>query len=117
MPRVFRSDTAEKKERAGYEAKYLADILLKSPIDSLGFIVVTIPPGVTTEPHYHSQLDEVFVAITPVVVIVDFDEILLNPDDILIAEAGEKHSFRPASDNFGRLLAIKMPNVKDDKST
>ena len=116
MPRIFKADHAEKKGRAGYEAKYVADLILKRRIDSLGFIVVTIPLGITTEPHLHSHLDEVFVAITPVTVFVDGAEVQLDVDDILLAEAGERHSFKSRNDREGRLLAIKLPNLKDDKS-
>jgi quercetin dioxygenase-like cupin family protein len=115
MPRIYRASSASRKGRAGYEATYVADLLLEKPAQSLGFIVVKIPQGVTTEPHYHSQLDEAFIALTPLTVIVNGTEYSLEQDDILVAAPGEKHSFSSPGQKPGKLLAIKIPNIKDDK--
>ncbi len=113
--RVFRASDAERHGRAGYEATYIADLVLKKSAKSLGLIVVDIPKGMKTSPHLHRDLEEFFVALTPLTVEIGGESRVLDAGDVAVAEPGEAHSFRAPADIDARLLAIKAPNLKDDK--
>ncbi|MGQ4912672.1 MAG: cupin domain-containing protein [Candidatus Thorarchaeota archaeon] len=117
MVRIYRSSDGTRRGRAGYEALYLADIELDEKAGSLGFIVVDIPEGTETDPHLHTKLTEVFMALSPLTVLVEGQEITLDTYDVLVAEPGEAHSFRAPAESPGRILAVKVPNIKDDKLT
>jgi quercetin dioxygenase-like cupin family protein len=115
MVRLYRASDAEELARTGYSAKYLADIKFRTKVDDSGFILVTIPTGTRTAPHSHSVLEEVFVALSSLEIIVNDNSFQLNEGDIVIAEPGESHSFSASSTSKGKILAIKFPNLKHDK--
>ncbi len=115
MVKVYRASEAEEIARAGYSAKYVADIRFRKKIDDGGFIIVNIPAGAKTSPHIHNKLEEVFVALSSLEMHVDETHIQLEVGDIVIAEPGESHSFLAYPLSEAKLLAIKFPNLKDDK--
>jgi len=117
MVRIYRTSDGTRRGRAGYEALYLADIELDEKAGSLGFIVVDIPEGTETDPHLHANLTEVFMALSPLTVLVEGQKITLDTYDVLVVEPGEAHSFRAPEESPGRVLAVKVPNIKDDKLT
>ncbi|MFW9961587.1 MAG: cupin domain-containing protein [Candidatus Thorarchaeota archaeon] len=115
MVKVYRASDAKEIARAGYSAKYVADIRFRKKIDDGGFIMVNIPAGTKTSPHIHKKLEEVFVALSSLEMHVDEIHIQLGVGDIVIAEPGESHSFSAYPLSEAKLLAIKFPNLKDDK--
>jgi len=115
MIKVYRASDAEEMARAGYSAKYVADIVFRKKIDSSGFIMVSIPAGTGTSPHTHNELEEVFVALNSLELHVDDFTIQLEVGDIVVAEPGETHSFSAYPAIEGNVLAIKFPNLKEDK--
>lgn len=115
MAHIFRVDDAELMGRNGYSARYFADVIFNQKIDSAGFILVTIPSGFQTAPHTHMALEEVFFALTPLEVIVDDSVLSLRTGDLVIVGPNEIHSFQNKTQDEGLLLAIKFPNLKDDK--
>ncbi len=112
--KIFRRNETERASRAGYAAEYIADIALTNPIDSAGFILVTVPKGSSTTPHAHAELEEVFVALNRVRIGVDDSIIGLELGDIVLVEPKEKHWIQ-SFDEDARMLAIKLPNLKEDK--
>ena len=115
MVKVYRTSDAKEMARAGYSAKYVADIRFRNKIDDGGFIMVSIPPGTKTSPHIHKKLEEVFVALSHLEMHINDAHIQLEVGDIVIAEPGESHSFSAYPLSEAKLLAIKFPNLKDDK--
>lgn len=115
MVKVYRASDAEEIARAGYVAKYVADIRFRKKIDNGGFIMVSIPAGSKTSPHIHKKLEEVFVALSSLEMYIDATHIQLEVGDIVIAEPGESHSFSAYPSSQGKILAIKLPNLKEDK--
>ncbi|TFG28675.1 hypothetical protein EU527_16990 [Candidatus Thorarchaeota archaeon] len=116
MVRVYRVNDTESIDRGGYSARYFADILFSKKLDSAGFIFVSIPSGMKTEPHVHAILEEIFIALTPVTVIVNNTSIDLQIGDIAIVQPGEHHSMQSRTMEECRLVAIKFPNLEDDKN-
>ena len=106
MVSIYRAHESKPKQRAGYEARYFADISFREPVDSCGMILVTLEPGSNSSPHGHEHLEEVFMALTNIRVKVDEEMIDLEDGDVLVVEPG---------DSPARLLAMKFPNLKDDK--
>ena len=115
MVSIYRAHESKPKQRAGYEARYFADISFREPVDSCGMIIVTLEPGSNSSPHGHEHLEEVFMALTNIRVKVDEEMIDLEDGDVLVVEPGEMHSFEVIGDSPARLLAMKFPNLKDDK--
>jgi len=115
MVRLYRAADAKEMARAGYSAKYIADIKFRRKINDSGFILVTIPAGTGTVPHIHSELEEVFVALSPLEMVVSDTTFQLDVGDVVLAEPGESHSFSAYSSSDGQVLAIKFPNLKNDK--
>lgn len=113
--RVFRAAEAETKTREGYKACYPADVVFDEVVESIGIIVVTITRGGKTAPHLHRELTEIFIALTPLIMTVGGITLSLEPNDIVIAEPGEFHSFEALPDQDATMLAIKAPNLKEDK--
>jgi quercetin dioxygenase-like cupin family protein len=115
MVRIYRARESEPKQRSGYEARYFADISFREPVDSCGMILVTLEPGSKSAPHGHENLEEVFMALSEIRVQVDQETIELEDGDILVVDPSEIHSFEVVGNTPARLLAMKFPNLKDDK--
>ena len=115
MVRVFHFQDAETNNRSGYNARYFADIQFTRKLDTAGFIFITIPSNSKTEPHAHMILEEIFIALTPLKMRVNGKELKLDTGDLVVVEPNESHSIQNHTSKEGRMLAIKFPNVKDDK--
>jgi quercetin dioxygenase-like cupin family protein len=115
MVRLYRASEAEDVGRAGYSARYIADIEFRNRIENGGFILVSILAGTTTTPHAHAILEEVFIALSRLEISVSGISYHLEPGDIVLAEPGEPHYFSAHPKEDGKVLAIKLPNLKDDK--
>ncbi|MHA2149556.1 MAG: cupin domain-containing protein [Candidatus Thorarchaeota archaeon] len=115
MVRIYRVEDSEKASRAGYEASYIADLTFCTSLDSCGVILVDIEKNGETSPHSHEQLEEVFIAITEIRIIINDTRYDLKEGDVVFVEPGEAHSFETETDRTGRILALKFPNIKDDK--
>ena len=63
MVQIFQAEDAEIAGRAGYEARYVADIVFRKPLDSCGVILVDIHESGRSTPHAHEHLEEAFIAL------------------------------------------------------
>lgn len=115
MTQLFRMLDSESLQRAGYEARYFADITFMKPSESCGMIHVTLGPKSASSPHRHMHLEEVFMALTEIRIHVDDASYDLNRGDVILVSPGEMHSFEVLGDNHAQILAMKFPNIKDDK--
>lgn len=115
MVRIYRDTDSEKVARSGYDAKYVADLTFKQSLNSCGVIIVDIATDARSSPHSHRLLEEVFIAVTEIQLYIDDTCYELNEGDVVIVEPGEFHSFQTRNDKLGRIIALKFPNIKDDK--
>jgi quercetin dioxygenase-like cupin family protein len=115
MVRIYRAGDSEKAIRAGYEAAYVADLTFRRSLDSCGVILVDINPEEKTSPHAHEHLEEVFVAMSAISIYINDIYHELHEGDVVIVDPGETHSFETKGKRSGRILALKFPNIKDDK--
>lgn len=115
MVRIYKAKDAEIATRAGYEARYVADLNFRESLDSCGVILVEIAGSGRSSPHAHEHLEEVFIALSRISIYIDDVCYDLEDGDVVIVEPGEAHSFETRSESSGRILALKFPNIKDDK--
>ena len=115
MVRIYKVKDALKAKRTGYHAKYVADLEFRKPLESCGLILVDLEKNARSLPHAHELLDEIFLALTDIRIFINGTRYDLKEGDVIIAEPGEQHSFETELDTNGRILAMKFPNIKDDK--
>jgi quercetin dioxygenase-like cupin family protein len=115
MVRIYRSEDSVKAGRAGYEASYVADLTFRKSLDSCGVILVDIDKNGSSSPHSHEHLEEVFIAMTKIRIFIDDTCFNLNEGDVVFVEPGEAHSFETETNEIGRILALKFPNIQSDK--
>ena len=115
MVKIFKKKDSVTISKKGYSANYIADIQFMSQLDTAGFILVQVNHGERSAPHAHAELEEVFVALSDMILYVDSEKYRLNTGDIVLVEPNEMHSFEGSSHELGRMLAIKFPNLKTDK--
>ncbi|MHA2380346.1 MAG: cupin domain-containing protein [Candidatus Thorarchaeota archaeon] len=115
MVKIYRVSETELKGRLGYGVRYVADLVFKEPLDSAGFIIVKIPPEMKTFPHSHGVLSEAFVIMSKTKMGVAETLYDLNEGDVVVVEPGEFHWFETPPGTDVNVIAVKMPNLKDDK--
>ena len=115
MVRIYRAEDSVRATRAGYEASYVADLTFSKTLDSCGVILVDIQENGKSSPHAHEQLEEVFVAMTKIRMFINDTRYDLHEGDVVIVAPNEAHSFETEPNETGRILALKFPNLKDDK--
>lgn len=115
--KLFKNGDAESVKREGYIARYVGDVRFRESSDSAGFIHVDIRRNTKTKPHAHEVLEEVFVILSKTK--MGIGELVLNlePGDIVLVEPSELHWFETPYENDVQVIAIKVPNLKDDKIT
>ena len=115
MVKIFRAAECELLGLGGYGRKYVADIVFRKPLSSAGLILVKIPGGVETAPHSHEHLEEAFIIMSKTRLGVDQAIFDLEEGDVALAEPGEQHWFVTPEGDDVTIIAIKFPNLKDDK--
>lgn len=115
MVKIFKKNDSEEISKKGYSANYIADIKFLKQLDTAGFILVRVDPGERSAPHAHAELEEIFVALSDVILYIDSTEYIMEAGDVVLVEPNEMHSFEGLSNSIGHMLAIKFPNLKTDK--
>ena len=115
MVRIYKVRDSELKQRTGYEVRYFADITFRENVSTCGVILVCLEPGSISAPHGHEHLEEVFIALTKIRVHVDDMTYDLDEGDMIVVGPGEMHSFEGLDNNEARFIAMKFPNLRDDK--
>ncbi|HUS49474.1 MAG TPA: sugar nucleotide-binding protein [Candidatus Paceibacterota bacterium] len=97
-----------------YSIKRLfTEVLRKNP-QNIGFYQTTIPRGGIVKNHAHKDLDEILYFITKGKVKIEEEIIEFNPGDIAILPPMSFHEII-ADESEVRLIAVKLPNIIDDK--
>lgn len=115
MVTIFKIADSEEIIKKGYTANYVADVEFRQKLDSGGFILVTVKPGGKSEPHAHRKLEEIFVILSNLRMIIDTITYELEKGDVVLVAPNEFHSFEALTTSAAQVLAIKFPNLKDDK--
>lgn len=113
--KVYRVSDVQAVMREGYSASYVADIQLNQSTDSAGIIIVSISKGTRTQGHAHALLEEMFIPMGHIKIGVDAAILDLSSGDVVIVEPYEKHWFEAPADEDATIIAVKLPNLKDDK--
>ncbi|MHA1936366.1 MAG: cupin domain-containing protein [Candidatus Thorarchaeota archaeon] len=115
MVKIFRASEKEMIGLGGYGRKYVADAVFQEPFDTAGFIYVKIPPGMITDPHAHALMEEVFIIMNDTKMGIGKSVFSFEEGDVVIVEPDEAHWFIAPDTHDVVVIAIKMPNLKDDK--
>ncbi|UCE09420.1 MAG: cupin domain-containing protein [Candidatus Thorarchaeota archaeon] len=115
MVRHYKASDVELRGRLGYGVRYVAEVAFRESTENGMFIHVKIPGGMITSPHSHEILEEVFVAIDTTVMGVGSEVLQLEEGDVVLVEPGEPHWFEAPEEHDVRVIAIKFPNIDDDK--
>ncbi|MBW2981171.1 cupin domain-containing protein [Candidatus Woesearchaeota archaeon] len=112
--KIIRLKDIQKEEKNGYSIKRLFTLPLSKKPDNVGLYETTIPLGSVCGHHYHENLDEIIFFLTKGRIRSNDKIYDVEPGDLLFLYPGDKHEFI-ADDNEIRLIAIKLPNIVDDK--
>ena len=102
------------EERGSYSIKRLFTEQLSKNPQNVGFYETTVPKGNVCGHHFHEELDEIIIFLTKAKVRVEQEIYDFESGDIIILKPGDKHEFI-AEENEVKLIAIKLPNIVDDK--
>ena len=117
LVKVWRASDAKMIGMAGYGRKYVADVEFKESLKNGGFIYVKIPGGMKTHSHAHEILEEVFIIMNRTKMGVGGQLLDVDEGDVVLVEPGEAHWFETPEGDDVVVIAIKFPNLKDDKMT
>ena len=117
LVKVWRASDVKMIGMAGYGRKYVADVEFKESLKNGGFIYVKIPGGMKTHPHAHEILEEVFIIMNKTKMGVGDQLLDVDQGDVVLVEPREAHWFETPEGNDVVVIAIKFPNLKDDKMT
>ena len=115
LVKVWRASDVEMIGLAGYGRKYVADVEFKESLQTGGFIYVRIPGGMKTDPHAHGTLEEIFIIMNKTKMGVGDQLLDVDQGDVVLVEPGEAHWFETPEGDDVVIIAIKFPNLKDDK--
>jgi len=113
--RIERSKNREYTKRPGYLRAVLANVEVKNTSQYLGVLHVIIPKGRSSDKHYHSNFKEIFIPLTEGVIGVENQEFRVFPDEIIIVDEKEVHWAKALDDCDFRLIAIKVPDIPNDR--
>lgn len=112
--KIIRLKDVPIENKGVYSIKRLfTESLSKNP-KNIGFYETTIQKGSVCSHHYHKNLDEFILFLTKAKMRVEDKIYDFEKGDIVILKPEDKHEFI-ANDKEVKLIAIKLPNIVDDK--
>ncbi len=112
--KIIRLKDVPIENKKGYSIKRLFTEFLSCKPENVGFYETTVPIGGVCKHHYHEKLDEVILFLTKAKMRVEKEIYDFEAGDIVILKPKDRHEFI-AQDNEVRLIAVKLPNIIDDK--
>ena len=113
--KIIRMDEIAEEDRGEYSIKRLFTETLEHDVENVGFYRTLIPTGNKVAKHHHEGLDEVLLFLTDGIVETDEEVFNLKAGDLMVLKKGDNHEIR-AEDSEVRLIAVKLPNYKEDKT-
>ncbi|MBS3093070.1 sugar nucleotide-binding protein [Candidatus Pacearchaeota archaeon] len=115
--RIIRSKDVPLEDRSpygGYFIKRLFNGQLNDSDENVGLYETIIRPHSTVKSHYHKNLDEILYFFTACFLVIGSEKIEIHPNDTVILPRGVPHEVITQNEEV-RLLAIKIPNIVEDK--
>lgn len=112
--KIIKLNDVPDEERGGYSIKRLFTEALTQNPQNVGFFETTVPKGSVCKHHYHTKQDEIIYFITKGKMRVESKFYDFEPGDLVILRPGDKHEF-VADENEVKLIAVRLPNIVDDK--
>jgi len=112
--KTIRLDEIPIEERSGYRIKRIATEKLNFNPENIGIYKTIIPPQSKCPNHAHVQLDEVLLFLTKAKVKTESGILTFSEGDVLVIGANEFHEIIAENEEV-RLIALKMPNIVEDR--
>jgi len=112
--KIIRLKNIPREKKEGYSIKRLLTEKISNKPDSIGFYETTVPVRSKCAQHIHERLYEFIYFLTKGKMRIDNKYYKLDPGDIVILHPGDKHEFIADEDEV-RIIAIKLPNIINDK--
>lgn len=110
--RIYRSGREQWAEGKGYRKRSL---VTEKELGLLHALLqeVSFTPGQSVPLHYHKKTKEVFIALDTGHFIINGEEVVMEPNDVLICEPGDIHG-NPIVEKAFRILVLKLNFDADD---
>ena len=112
--KIIRLNEIPDEDRKGYSIKRLFTMPLSQRPENVGLYETTVPKGSVCKLHKHDQLDEIIYFITKAKAKLGKEIYSFEPGDMIFLSPGDIHEFIAEECDL-KLIAIKLPNNKDDK--
>ena len=111
--RVIRKSCIRDENRDGYTIMRMGTFKIKSNLENVGLYLTKIPIDGKVSHHYHPKGLEILIFLKEGMLKSGEKKWMMEEGDMVILKPGELHeiSGRPETE----LIAIRMPNYKDDK--
>ncbi len=74
---------------------------------------VEFTPGQSVPLHYHKTTKEVFIALSQASFMINGEEVVMEPNDVLVCEPGDVHG-NPTIEKPTRILVLKLEFDPED---
>jgi quercetin dioxygenase-like cupin family protein len=110
--RLLRSGARRWTEGRGYRKRPLVTL---EELGIPGSFVqeVQFHPGERVPLHYHRRTKEIFIALDRAPFVINGEEVVMEPLDVVICEPGDVHG-NPVIDDAFRILVVKVGFDPDD---
>lgn len=116
--RIYPPDATDKIRYTGpggYKVeKTIADLAKGREVNSVGWFHVTVPKGEISKEHHHQGLTELFYFLTAGELKLNGDIVKVSPRTLIVLEPGDRHEVY-ATEADTEFIAVKLPNIEDDK--
>lgn len=110
--KLLRSADREWTEGKGYRKRPLATER-ELGIEGSFIQEVTFHPGESVPLHFHKRTKEVFIALDRALFQINGEQVVMEPEDVLICEPGDVHG-NPVIERGFRILVVKVSYDPED---
>jgi quercetin dioxygenase-like cupin family protein len=114
--KIIRNKETIIEDRGGYLVKKLHVGEFREKLEDAVFFETSINVGGKFKEQWHKKSSECIIFLSDGLAIVDGVKHECKKGDLLWIEPGEKHKFVAAEEDL-KMIAIRFPNLPDDKFT
>lgn len=103
----------EERGNGRYYIRRVLDEMLSTPPESVGVYFTSVRSYVAE--HHHRNLDEILIFLTPAAIEINGERYEMQKYDSVFLPRGTNHKIYSNNDQESMLIAVKMPNAKEDK--